>query len=234
MQPETKSLLGANLVRTPVKHMSAKVVFAGPTNVGKSSIICRYDYQEDPSIHNRFSFITPTIGAAFNRRKSEREGNPIYIDIWDTAGQERFRSLSSMYFRNCSYCILVFDLTDYNTFKDIKIWKSICDDACSIGPPPKRENFSINPTEQNTEFKPTYFLVGNKTDLKKRAITESEIKLYCDNNNITHYIETSAYNGDGVKELFDKLYDHIYINNTGTIPVPQINLQTTDTPSCYC
>lgn len=56
------SELRTGIQQFPPKYMSANVVFAGPTNVGKSSIICRHDYQEDPSVHSRFSFISPTIG----------------------------------------------------------------------------------------------------------------------------------------------------------------------------
>lgn len=94
---------------------------------------------------------------------------------------------------------MIFNITDYNNFKDIKIWKNICDKAFSVGKSIKRNNSLTNSTDRNYELKPIYFLVGNKTDLKKRAVNESNIQFYCDTDNIYQYIETSAYTGEDVR-----------------------------------
>lgn len=185
---------------------TAKVVFTGATNVGKSSIVHR-------SYHQSKLFIpTPTIGAAFNRKQTIRDNKLVSLEIWDTAGQERFRSLCPMYFRNCSYCVLVFDVSDHNSFLDVKTWKDICD-------------------KTNTQRSPVYFLVGNKIDLDKRAVKLSEIQTYCIENNIFSYVETSAYTGEGVEHLFDKLYDHVY--NYDTI-LPESVLTIDNKPTCSC
>lgn len=44
------------------------------------------------------------------------------IDIWDTAGQERFRSLLTLYYKNSDAVIIVFDLTDIQTFATVDYW----------------------------------------------------------------------------------------------------------------
>ncbi|CAH6419734.1 Ras family GTPase [uncultured virus] len=88
----------------------AKVIFAGPTNVEKSSIIYRFD-------HEKLTNNGPTIGAVFNRKTVTKDGGTIVLDIWDTAGQERYYSMSAHYFRNATYCILVFDITDSDSFE---------------------------------------------------------------------------------------------------------------------
>jgi Ras-related protein Rab-5C len=189
---------------------TAKVVFAGSTNVGKSSIVHR-------SCHsNRLALPSPTVGAAFNKIHTIRDNKIVYLEIWDTAGQERFRSLCPMYFRNCSYCILVFDINDHSTFIDAKTWKTLCDQTYV--------------QKTGTKQPPVYFLIGNKIDIDRRAVKLSEIQTYCIDNDIAGYIETSAHTGIGVEELFEKLYDHVYNNDT-TLPESEV-IETT--PTCAC
>ena len=42
--------------------------------------------------------------------------------IWDTAGQERFRTITTSYFRGATAMIIVYDITDRNTFEDVRSW----------------------------------------------------------------------------------------------------------------
>ena len=50
------------------------------------------------------------------------DGETIILRIWDTAGQERFRSISSNTIKNADACIIVFDLTNKNSFKCVENW----------------------------------------------------------------------------------------------------------------
>jgi len=159
-----------------------KVVFAGETNVGKTSIIER-------SLTNRFSDHTPTVGAAFSTKKVIHGDKSVMLGIWDTAGQERYQSMSSIYFRQAIICVLVFDLTNYESFKKAFMWKRICGDS-------------------NREYQngiPVYILVGNKLDMKNQVVKKAEIETFCQEHNIAHYIETSASNGTGIKMLYAKI-----------------------------
>lgn len=93
-----------------------KVVFVGNASVGKTSIIMRYHngvFCEDrPS----------TIGSAFISRQLQTKRGPANLCVWDTAGQERYRSLVPMYSRGASVCVVVFDITDRESFEDVDNW----------------------------------------------------------------------------------------------------------------
>ena len=41
---------------------------------------------------------------------------------WDTAGQERFRTITSSYYRGAHGIIVVFDVTDQESFNNVKQW----------------------------------------------------------------------------------------------------------------
>ena len=44
------------------------------------------------------------------------------VDIWDTAGQEKYRSLLTLYYKNCEGIILVFDVTNKKSLLSLKYW----------------------------------------------------------------------------------------------------------------
>jgi len=46
----------------------------------------------------------------------------LFFKVWDTAGQERFRSLVPMYYRNSDAVAIVFDVSDRDSFKQVKNW----------------------------------------------------------------------------------------------------------------
>jgi len=188
-----------------------KVVFAGESNVGKSSIVERF-------ILNRVSNQTPTVGAAFAARKVTCGDKSVTLGIWDTAGQERFQAMSAMYFRQSLISILVFDLTNRHSFERIATWKQLSEDS----------------NNENHGF-PIYFLVGNKNDLPDRSIGKSEIDVFCEMNDINHYFETSAITGDGVKLLFDKITEEAcnfkLPKNHGKLAIHSVS---TDNNSCSC
>lgn len=173
---------------------TVKVVLAGHMGVGKSSILYRFDHDDVPDLSS-------TVGASFARRNYMREGEKLTMDIWDTAGQERFYSIAPMYFRNANCCIFVFDVTDYESFMMINKWMKLCTDA--------------NCGSQL----PTYFLVGNKVDMKNRVVDRAEICEYCRNHNIYFYVETSAHTGEGVRMLEQRMVEHVFSHNDEPEPI---------------
>lgn len=44
------------------------------------------------------------------------------LQIWDTAGQERFRTITVSYFKGAHGIILLYDVTDMETFESIRNW----------------------------------------------------------------------------------------------------------------
>ncbi|KNZ54886.1 hypothetical protein VP01_2823g4 [Puccinia sorghi] len=84
--------------------------------VGKTSIVHRYTT-------GSFSYsLTSTIGASFCTKKLSVDGCKVRLQIWDTAGQERFRSMAPMYYRGANAAILVYDITNMESFFDIQNW----------------------------------------------------------------------------------------------------------------
>ncbi len=169
-----------------------KLVFIGNSGVGKSSIIMRI-------CRNRFSSSSETtIGAAFLTHNIEYPVDDgmvnIKLKIWDTAGQERYRSMLPLYLRGANIIIIVYDLTDRQSFDNIKeYWlQSILQDTSS------RSNILV-------------YLVGNKSD----AVTNASDLTYCTTEAcdfIKEYSEikifhklTSAKTGVGITELFDDI-----------------------------
>jgi len=46
----------------------------------------------------------------------------MFFKVWDTAGQERFRSLVPMYYRNSDAVAIIFDVSDRESFNQVRIW----------------------------------------------------------------------------------------------------------------
>ncbi|EZG66187.1 small GTPase family Rab subfamily protein [Gregarina niphandrodes] len=106
----------------------------------------------------------------------------IKLQIWDTAGQERFRNITPVYFRNSNGIVLVFDVSNIDSFENVTYWL-----ACL-------EN-------HGTSQKPKA-LVGNKIDLTKRKVSRKRAEALAVKHNIPYY-ETSALNNVGIDEVFE-------------------------------
>eukprot|EP01084_Bolivina_argentea_P014602 27284_1 len=112
----------------------------------------------------------------------------IKIQLWDTAGQERFRSISRSYYRGADGCVLVYDVTDAKSFKNVEMWL----------------NEVIKNDEQNQQ-NTIIMLVGNKTDLSsKRQVTTEQGQKLADENDLM-FCETSAKTGENVHNAFNNL-----------------------------
>jgi Ras-related protein Rab-5C len=93
-----------------------KLVLLGDTAVGKSCLVVRFVRDEF------FEFQEPTIGAAFLTQTVALDDATVKFEIWDTAGQERYRSLAPMYYRGAAAAIIVYDITNPDSFAGAKSW----------------------------------------------------------------------------------------------------------------
>ncbi|XP_029463121.1 ras-related protein Rab-41 isoform X3 [Rhinatrema bivittatum] len=156
-----------------------KLVFLGEQSVGKTSLITRFMYD---SFDNTYQ---ATIGIDFLSKTMYLEDRTIRLQLWDTAGQERFRSLIPSYIRDSASAIVVFDITNLNSFQQTSKW---IDDVR---------------TERGSDV--IIMLVGNKTDLAdKRQVSIEEGERKARELNVM-YIETSAKAGYNVKQLFRRV-----------------------------
>jgi len=106
----------------------------------------------------------------------------VKLQIWDTAGQERFRTITSSYYRGAQGIIIVYDVTDKDSFNNVRQWLHEIDRYAS----------------ENVQK----LLVGNKSDLvEKRETTEEEAKRMAEEEGMT-YMETSAKNSTNVEKAF--------------------------------
>ncbi|KAH8683089.1 ras-related protein rab-like protein-18 [Tricladium varicosporioides] len=94
-----------------------KILMIGPSGVGKSALLIRYcDDQFDSESS------TATIGVDFKLKRLSIHGQPYRLNLLDTAGQERFRTLSNSYYRGAHGVILVYDISNRESFNGMERW----------------------------------------------------------------------------------------------------------------
>jgi len=118
----------------------------------------------------------------FKIKTVELDGKTVKLQIWDTAGQERFRTITSSYYRGSHGTIIVYDVTDQESFNGVKMWLQ-----------------EIDRYATSTVLK---LLVGNKCDLKDKRVVEYDVaKEFADANKMP-FLETSALDSTNVEDAF--------------------------------
>ena len=172
-----------------------KVLLLGNSDVGKSSLLLRFV----DSIWND-SFV-PTIGVDFKVKTVEIGDKKVKMQIWDTAGQERFRNVVSTYFRGSNGILLIYDITNKESFKNLESW--------------------LIEIEKSASENVLKILIGNKCDLEsERGITKEEGQAFANRNGM-QFIETSAKMDTNVSEAFLTLGKLMIEFNSAPKPFPQ-------------
>ena len=162
---------------------SIKLLLVGESSVGKSSILHRFideTFNEDQ---------TQTVGVEFGAKVVTLNGKRIKLQIWDSAGQERYRSVTRSYYRGAAGAIIVYDITNRDTYERVPQWLQDVRQLC--GP------------DTNV------MLIGNKSDLvvgnsERRQVAHTEASVFAQENHIMH-METSAATGEFVPDAFLKV-----------------------------
>lgn len=154
-----------------------KLLFIGDSGVGKSCLLLRYS---DDSFTS--SFIT-TIGIDFKIKSIVIDDSKIKLQIWDTAGQERFRTITTAYYRGAMGILLVYDVTDENSFKNVGNW--------------------MKQIEQNAADNVNKILIANKCDVdpSERKVSFEQGQALANQYGIQFY-ETSAKTNYNVDAAF--------------------------------
>ena len=156
-----------------------KVLLLGNSDVGKSSLLLRY---VDSVWNDAF---VPTIGVDFKVKTLTISEKKVKMQIWDTAGQERFRTVVATYFRGAHGILLLYDVTNKDSFKNLESW--------------------LIEIEKNAKEKVLKILIGNKCDLTDdREISTEEGKAFALRNGM-EFMETSAKMNTNVTEAFETL-----------------------------
>ncbi|GMM31814.1 Ras family GTPase [Martiniozyma asiatica (nom. inval.)] len=155
-----------------------RLVVVGPPVVGKSALTIRLTQSEfaneyDPTIEDSYRYYTKI------------NGEQVSLDILDTAGQEEYSSMRDMYMKTGEGFILVFSLTDRQTFDEIATFY--------------RQIMRVK--GEQVDFVPM-MLVGNKSDLEEERQVSKEEGLALAKRFDCAYIETSAKSGINVSNAF--------------------------------
>jgi Ras-related protein Rab-21 len=171
-----------------------KVVLLGEGRVGKTSLVSRF-------VNDQFSDteVSTVQANMYNKKRVSIDGKPVDISIWDTAGQERFHALGPIYYRNANGAVLVYDITDADTFDKVKMWirelKKVVGDNIQI------------------------VICGNKSDMEKdRDVAVDFADKYAKQQGAQHF-STSAKMNMNVTEAFTALAAAI-VKSSGSADAP--------------
>ena len=165
-----------------------QLLIIGDSTVGKTSILSRYTN----GIFN--SNYLATVGLDNFTKDEVIDNKIIRIKIWDTAGQERFKSLTQGFFRNAQGIMIVYDVTNEQTYVNLKYWIQ-----------------SIK-THMGSEIeKIPVIIIGNKIDSEEREVKFEEAELFGKEQNYA-YFETSAKTGHNIDEAIRHLVKEV-VNN---------------------
>ncbi|KAJ7641485.1 ras-domain-containing protein [Roridomyces roridus] len=169
----------------PPTPINCKLLLIGNSSVGKSSLLLRFsDEQWLPEDES-----SATIGVDFRVHKMEVKGKKVKLSIWDTAGQERFRTITSSYYRGAQGIILVYDVSNRESFDALPRW--------------------FSELETYVSDKVVKILVGNKVDKEfSRQVPTAEAEAFAKRMN-SLFVEASAKTAVGVKEAFTEVVERI-------------------------
>ena len=158
-----------------------KLLIIGESGVGKSCIMSRF--ADDIFME---SFIS-TVGVDFKIRHIRIDDKIVKLQIWDTAGQERFRTIMSSYYRGSHGILIVYDVSDLESFQCVDMW---------IG-----EIYKSTATD-NVDI----FLIGNKCDMKEdmRQVPRSRGLEFAKEHGLS-FFETSAKDATNIDLVFHTL-----------------------------
>ncbi|KAI0362606.1 ras-domain-containing protein [Trametes cingulata] len=170
-------------------HYVLKFIITGDAAVGKSSLLVRLTDQ-------RFlANPDPTLGVEFGSKliTIPEENKIVKLQCWDTAGTESFRSITRSYYRGAAGCLLVYDVTNRQTFLNARSW--------------------LADVREHADPHLTCILVGNKIDLcsdessapgkRKREVSTEEAELWAKEEGLL-FVEASAKSGENVEAAFEQ------------------------------
>ena len=167
-----------------------KVILIGDTGVGKTNLIntcVGLEFEEG----NR-----PTVSGSFVEKIIEIKGKKYSLNLWDTAGQEAYRGVTKLFFKGAQIIVLVYDITNYESFKSLDEWINISQEII--------DNYCI------------YGIVGNKNDLFLNfEVKEEEARSFAEEKNFKFKIVSAKTDPQRFSEFLTdlvKVYKRIDIN----------------------
>ena len=167
------------------KLYECKIITLGDSQVGKTCLI--YRFCEETFVDTYLSTIGLDSKVKFVTLDNNRK---IKLVIHDTAGQERFKSISANYIKKADGILMVYDITNKQSFINIKNW--------------------IKTAQEDMKKKIPIYLIGNKADLEdERIITQENGENLSEEYNLKFY-ETSCKTGANIEECFMDMANELY------------------------
>jgi small GTP-binding protein len=171
-----------------IKYTSAKIVLVGESNVGKSCLAMRLAENRYPKENEqgtthgmRFWFMQPEkLDSSIVTPKGVRRD----MVLWDMGGQDEYRLVHQLFLHDSALALVLFDPTRGRTaFDDVEAWNKRLE-------------------KQLRGRKATKLLVGTKVDdSSSSVINRKRIDFLVKSCGFARYYETSALNGNGIREL---------------------------------
>ena len=162
-----------------------KILLLGDSTVGKTCFLLRYCDKRFQEAH------LSTIGLDYRLKSMTlKNGKNIKLQIWDTAGQDRFRAITKNYYKGANGIILIYDVTNLQSYENVKNW--------------------ISQIKEEANPNVLIYLAGNKIDVgeEDRVVKTEEGQKIANEFNLPFY-ETSAKNGVNVNEIFEDILEKI-------------------------
>ena len=161
-----------------------KVLLLGDTTVGKTCFLMKYTDKTFQDVH------ISTIGLDYRLKSMTlKSGKKIKLQIWDTAGQDRFRAITKNYYKSANGIILIYDVTNRQTFDNVKGW--------------------ISQIREEANQNVLIYIVGNKIDMKEERKVQKEDGEKLAGEYCFPFVETSAKEGININETFEDLVEKI-------------------------
>lgn len=162
------------------------VIVVGNAAVGKTNLIQRW--KKGSYDQNNM----PTVGTEWTTKQYQCEDSIVKIQMWDTAGQERYRSIVRQYYRGAHGALVVYDVTNRDSFDSIVEWLDNLRD--------------FNPDVVNMQI----LLVGNKSDRADEREVQTKEGVALATRLGLNFLETSALSGDNCSKAFQIIFQDIY------------------------
>jgi small GTP-binding protein len=190
------------MLNDPLQPNPYKVVILGDSRVGKTTIIARQMLGRQPPPEN------PTVGCHCCEIHVTVDDSDVALQVWDTAGQEMYRSLVPVYLRGARAALLVYDITDHDSFMSLGHWLDILVEHV--------------PTRAAT------IVVANKFDLIAEAVVSEQLGRQFALAHDAQFFTVSAMTGEGLQGLFEAMARRLLeaadikaIGPTGLEPAPE-------------
>ena len=158
-----------------------QLLIIGDSTVGKTSILSRF---ANGTFNSNY---LATVGLDNFTKDEIIDNKTIRIKMWDTAGQERYKSLTKSFFRNAQGVMVVYDVTNSETYDNLKFWM---------------QSIKNNMSPDMGEI--PIIIVGNKIDCEDREVNAKEAESFWKEQGYP-YFETSAKTGENIDETIKYL-----------------------------